>query len=451
MTLVSNDTGWIKDASNPILGPSPLPWDSLVAYAGVPLHVNGDEYLFYTGASDHRWHMSIGLAINGVKQGMIIDRASVGYGGANKGIMAFDVIEIDGTYWMYIVAFNGATGFYRICTMRSTDLVSWSDFVDTGLDGHGPCVMEDPSDSSKLIVYYTHIGTKMSIRRASVNKSNLNLLTPTGTALSESGVNLVYPRSVWNGSYYELLFAKQVNTSPSQYRICKSASRDGLSFPVSDLVALPFGGVSDWDGGYVTVPRLSNGQLYFTARKYNEPDLYEGIGRCDWGSIGSLVEWDYANGNVSPTTDFAYDGAYGIKLVGGAESPRLVKLGEGKGKRYRVRIYDNLSTAANFQNTWRLFEPDGLSDVVLGLWMGASTSKYIYRTKGGSWTATSINRSVGWHILDFEVDVSEVRLKIDGVLVATDTNFNVDNLDVASLNGYTGGTGYADTCEITSL
>jgi hypothetical protein len=161
---------------------------------------------------------------------------------------------------------------------------------------------------------------------------------------------------------------------------------------------------------------------------------------------GSLSEWDVNSGGVSATTDHPFKGSYGIKFptTGSSPSPKVQKNCIGKNKIYETWIYDDMITTANFQNMARLYDISG-ADPTVGIWTGTSTTHYVYRPEGGSWTASSVARSSGWHKLQFDAASSDTKVYIDGTLIFTESALDEDNLDYFYISGYTGGTGYTDT------
>lgn len=158
---------------------------------------------------------------------------------------------------------------------------------------------------------------------------------------------------------------------------------------------------------------------------------------------GNLTEWDATGGTVAATTDHPHTGTYGGKLTGAGTSPHLQRNVSAKNTIYEIWIYDDGITTTNFQNTIRLYDSVN-HDPLAGLWMGTSTTHYIYRAEGGSYTASSVARSNGWHKIKFVVRDSDTLVYIDDTLLFTENGLDENNLSHIRCYGYSAGVGYVD-------
>lgn len=469
---------FVKNSSNPII---PLggagAWDEKTIYSmALPQYINstikmvgGKYYVFYTGAGNtaHPNHeVSVGLATGTVHDDLtkhpsnpIINRSDIGLGGAGQGVAAFDIKDIDGTTYMFTMCMYSNTDF-RITMFEADDstLLNWSNMTDvltTNYKDHCPWVIEDPNDANKLIMYYGYAATSGSnyqIGRATANKADpwtWTYDTTNNPILAVSGKNVLYPFVKYENSAYYLHYIK--NPTSSTYKIYTTSSASDSGFSDTSNITIDLGSSGAWDDGYVSTPReyTASGDvwMYFTGRKAGS-NYYTGMGVADWevSSSGSLGEWDVTGGSVSATTDHPHAGSYGIKYetTGASPYPEVQKNCVGKNKIYETWIYDDMSTTANFMNTVRFYDTSG-ADPLVGIWMATSSTHYAYRAEGGSYTASSVSRSNGWHKIQFDVAASDTKVYIDGTLIFTETGLDEDNLDFFRVMGYTGGTGYSDT------
>lgn len=456
--LIDHVHGYKKHSvSAPIipLGSSGEP-DDFFVYGIATIRKDGVCRHFYSGTrqvtpdpKDSRLYGQVFLATstdgkNCTKQGMVIPRTAVS---PAKGLTPFDVKLIDGIYYMLcsVFGYNGRTYALALFTSPDLDTWTWGGYI-TGLDveAHGGCLVEDPNDATKVILYYSSMVSLAHIKRAVLDKSDMT------TALSNVAVtnySSLYPSARWDGGRWRMMFAMMVGSN--QYRSYATASLDGLSFPHTNLiVSQP--GIGAWDSGYNTTPHMFEDKVYYSARFLNG-DGYVGIGVCDLEDEGGIIGWDWTQGGVGPVNLPASNG-FGMELVGGSKGmPAAYVHGRGSNKRYELVIFDEMNTDSGFQNTFRLTNPGNMGPV-LGIFRDASATKYIYRLTGlSSWVVTSINRSAGLHTFTFDVTDTGTEMKIDGVTVATDTAFNPAAYFTAGALGYVGGVGLVKSFEISDL
>lgn len=452
LKTIDHETGFVKHASNPIipLGASGQ-WDDYFVYGVAPYEEAGTIYLFYSGmrnvGANPRLEGSIGLStstdggVTFVKQGKLVDRGDV----PDLGITPFDVKKIGSTYYMFCTIFNSGSTTYKLCYLTSTDLLNWSNYTPiTGVDSsaHGPCVIDDPSDPTKLIMYYTgNMLTTPCIKRVTANKSNP--ASWSGNTTVFAGTSL-YPSVRYTGTHYEMFVA--VLLSGGGYSTYKTVSADGLSFQPTDLIPVPNGPSGSWDQGYITCPRIIGDKLFYSARKSGGLG-YEGIGMASLSNVGGVAEWGFSRG-VSQPSAVAKTGSFGLSQVGSATKPFIATIVGGLDKTYEVWIYDSMTTSAEHQIAFRL--ADDIAEVLpmVGVWTETSTTKYVYRLKGGAFVASGITRTLGWHKLSFDVTAAGVAIKIDDVLVATDTTINPNAIKYAGLFSHKSGTSYFDDFRI---
>lgn len=451
--LIDHEDGYDKKSiAAPVipLG-APGEWDDYFVYGAACINVGGTYYLYYGGGRNQganpRLEKSVGLAtsadggVSWVKQGKLIDRDDV----PDLGLAPFSILEIDGVYHLFCSIFNNTGTTYKCCVLTSQDLVTWGSFAYlSGLDAsaHAPYVINDPHDSSKIILFYSSMVSTLHNKRAVADKTDPTSWSGNAPVTSFFSI---YPAVRWEGDRFKAFFAKPATHG---YRLYASASIDGLSFPDTNLIAVQPGASGSWDESYITASNICDDMLFYSARKAGAAG-YEGIGMARIEPVGSVLGWDWVVAGVGPST-VAHSGDFGVRLVAGTKGrPSTYAYGKGRDKKYEVWIYDDLVTHADFQNTFRLLDAGSLGPV-LGIWCGSSTANYIYRVKGGGWSNTGIARSAGWHCLTFEV-ADDVAMKIDGVTVATDTVFDTDAQFTASLQGYDYGTGYADDYSVTTI
>lgn len=445
----THENGYVKDAGNPIIAPgAPGEFDDWMVYSVAPIEKDGVIYAFYGGGrnvgSEPRHMSDIGLATSAddgatwIKQGKQLDKADFPL---NGGMAPFTVIKIGSFYYLFVVCLTDSTTWgSEVGYVTSPDLVTWSSYVQcTGLltYPHAPFVMDDPDSADHLLMYYSKM-SDFTIRRARAAKSAPSVWTDQGQVL---GAQSIYAFVQKVGDKWEMAYARHNGTG---YDLVKTASNDGLSFKSSTLIILPNGGSGAWDENYSCVPRFLGDKLFYTSRAAGK-NYYEGIGLARMtAGAGSLLEWGYEAGVSGVSQAFKHSGDWGGFLTGGSNGPIVGYPADGKDKTYEIWIYDPLTTTAGFQMTFRLMSSGSTPQVLVGFDNGTSTSKYVYRKTGGSWVVTSANRAAGWHKFSYKVADSGVQILIDDVLVATDTAFNVDDLQELRLYGNSAGTGYFD-------
>lgn len=428
-------------------------WDDYFVYGVACINVSGVYHLFYSGTrnvgANPRLEGSVGLStstdkVTWTKQGMVIDKGDV----PDLGLSPFSILEYGGTYYLFCAIFNDTGTFYNSCVLSSTDLLNWTYLGKlVGLDAraHSPYVIEDPADSDKLIIFYTSMMPSPGprIMRASADKTDPTVWTGNTPVTSFPSI---YPAVRWEGDRFRMFFAMPVSHG---YRLYASASLDGASFPTTNLIAIQPGTGGAWDESYITTPSICDDMLLYSARKTNGLG-YEGIGMARLEPIGGTLGWDWVEGGVGPVV--LPDSTAGMRLVGGSKgTPVALVHSRGSNKRYELVIYDEMSTASGFQNTFRVTNAGNMGPV-LGIFRGASASKYIYRLTGsGTWQVSTISRTAGLHTLTFDVRDTGTEMKIDGVTVATDTAFNPAVYFTSGAYGYVGGTGLVKSFSITDL
>jgi len=479
--FIDNDDptySFTKYSSNPIISPGGTgEWDEKVVYSmALPCNINNnlimlqgsnnDEYwLFYTGAGDTaspNHETSIGLAKSTdfrtfvkYSSNPVINRSDVGLGGSGQGLAVFDIKHIGTKYYMFLMAMYSNTDF-RIAMMESTDLLTWSNFtvvLDSNYKDHCPYVIEDPNDSNKLIMYFSYQPSSgdayYRIGRATAYKSapyTWTYDTVNNPILYIAGKHIIYPFVEYNSGTYNLYFCKY--PSSNHFATYKTSNTTDVNFSDSNNLIINYGMSGEWDDGYAGVPRkYTNGidhWIYYSGRKYGS-NLYTGIGLTEWLlEYGTLSEWDVVNGDVSLTTSHSHSGEYGIEYVGGTTKPEVQKNCVGNNKVYETWIYDDMTTTGNFQQSVRLYDTAG-HDPLVAIDTKYSTTHYVYRKEGGSWTVSSIERSEGWHKISFVVRDLDTLVYIDDILVFTETGLDEDDLDFFRVIGYTNGVGYSDT------
>jgi hypothetical protein len=477
--FISNEGySWKKDVGNPIIDVGGVgAWDEKTIYSmALPVNISdnsiikqgagNDEYwLFYSGAGDtlHPNHnTSIGLSkstdfSSPVKyvSNPVINRSSVGLGGAEQGISVFDIKYIGTKYYMFMLSVYSLTDF-RISMMESTDLLNWTNFTDvltSNYKDHSPYVIEDPNDNTKLIMYYAYqpnAGDQYyRIGRATANKSTPYTWTydaVNNPILHVANDHRIYPYVEYNAGTYDLYFGKY--PIANRFAVYKTSNSTDSSFSDSNNLIINYDSVGAWDDAYVSAPRKyfddSVDWIYYCGRVIGA-NIYTGIGFVEWLLVGSLSDWDVTGGSVSATIDHPHTGGHGIKFptTGASPYPESQNNCIGKNKIYEVWIYDDMITTANFMNTARLYDSAG-HDPLIGIWIATSTTHYSYRAEGGAWTASAVARSLGWHKFQFNVKSSTTDVYIDGTFIFTENNLDEDNLNYFNNMGYTAGTGYAD-------
>ncbi len=459
---IDHEQGYARVSTSPIV---PLgaagEWDDYFVY-GVAVIRDDDGllHLFYSGTrnsgANPRLEGSVGHSTSSdgltfSKQGKVIDKCDV----PDLGLTPFSILRIDGVYHLFCAIFNNTGTTYNCCVLTSTDLVNWT-WVGkmTGLDpsAHSPCVIEDPADASKLILYYTSM---MAVPGARIHRATASKADPLTWSddMPVTDFPSIYPSVRWTGERFEMFVAKPVESDVSSiegYTIHKTASIKGLSFPDPNkwTPIIQRGALSAFDYRYTTTPFVFEDRVFYSGRPLDNLG-YRGIGCAKLCPIGGIFGWDWTKAGVGPWS-ISKTGSFGIRLAAGSKgNPSAFSHGVGRDKAYEVWIYDDMTALAGFQNTFRVVD-SALIGPVLGIWCGSSGAKYVYRLTGGTWASTGISRTLGWHKLTFDVG-DDVVMKIDDIAVATDSAFDTAiDFDVG-LFGATAGTGYADDFSVNDL
>lgn len=442
----THEEGFTKYSNNPVLTlGANNEWDDYVIYAPVLYDVGGVTHMLYAGGdgsgSEPRHVTSIGLATSTdggetfTKQGIVIDKANI----SGIGIAPFSLQEISGTYYLFVTYHTSGGAIFNAGYVTSTDLANWSDVTPlTGLaySSHAPYVIEDPEDANGLRVYYSgNLSTTGHVRTAKASKSDPSTWTNDTAVLS--GTTL-YPYVKYEDGLYTMYYGKLISGG---YRLLQAKSFDGVSFEGSTQV-LPNGSSGQFDSGYINMPRPHNGKLYYAGR-VSGVNRYEAIGFAYIDNSCGLLEWGSTSGNVGASTAFARTGNCGGYHVGNSSNrPNLHTNARGKGT-YEVWIYDDMTTTSNIQNSFRILDNSNFPQIKIGVYTPTSTTKYVYRVTGGNFTASSVDRSMGWRKLSYVVG-DDVKIYVDDVLVATDTSFNTNNLKQLGMYGHNSGTSYFD-------
>jgi hypothetical protein len=135
----------------------------------------------------------------------------------------------------------------------------------------------------------------------------------------------------------------------------------------------------------------------------------------------------------------------------GTTSAKLVQTGTGIGASMamgkpqplpnnffqEVDLYDDMDTTAF--KMMRSKNSAGNS-IGIGVWTGASATRYVFHDRAYAYTATSVSRSAGWHKLGFILKADGgVTFYVDGQNVGTLTGQFTD-ADRVAIDGYWGGT-----------
>lgn len=456
---VDHEKGYCRLSASPIVAPGASgAWDDHFVYACAVTKVSGVYHLFYGGGRNvgvnPRLEMEVGLAtspdgVTWTKQGRVIPKSTVS---PANGFAPFSILEIDGVWHLFGTVLQVAAPIYRCAYFTSTDLLNWSGptFM-SGLtaQSHAPCVIEDPSDPSKLILYFTKMNDFLN-QRAVANKSN----PAAWSGLSQvAGFTAIYPNVRYVDGEFETVFAKPRSENPQKYLPFMTRTTDGLTFKDASGPVIQYGASGSFDQYYVTTPFLFEDMLFWSGRGTSDNDGYRGIGCAKLSAVGGVHGWDWYTGAIGKSS-VAHTGTYGALIAYSALGAGTLNAnGKGRDKVYTVWMYDDLEGTIGFQNTFRLV-PTADAITVPQLTVGAipsvSGSKYICRVRNGSWVTTGINRSIGWHKLTFEVG-DDVVMKIDDVSVATDTAFDTAAPFTVTVQGGTYGTLYADDFSVSDL
>ena len=146
-----------------------------------------------------------------------------------------------------------------------------------------------------------------------------------------------------------------------------------------------------------------------------------------------ILGWHNEYGTVSPSTEQAHSGIKSLKIDPTSSVSKGVRagfcypglMGDASIKGY---FYDPQGQNANdqsgfisiFDNTTGSIEGNQFA---LGVYKsGATGSGDYYCLYTGSWSATSVARSIGWHSFEIRINSSGVTAKIDGVTVCENNN-----------------------------
>lgn len=473
-TYITNEgLWWDKYASNPLLVVGAVSsWDEKAVYVGVlPADIStgepvlqgagNDEYwLFYSGGGDTanpRHETSIGLAKstdykNPVKyvSNPVINRSAVGQGDADEGIAVMDIKYFNSKYYM-VLSSNHPGEVTNISMMESVDLLTWTNYTDvlTANDrDHAAYIIEDPDDDTKLIMYYSYIPGGESffkIGRATATKASPYTWTEDGVnnpILAVANNNVLYPFVEYVDGVYNLYYSKYTDGG-TKIKVFHTSNSVDTSFSDTEIVVIPYGSPGAWDDKYSSASRKytdgTNDWIYYTARK-DPSNIYTGVGIVEWKNTGILTEWDVATDPVGTSSLHAYSGDYGAFLTGiNPQTSLFQKNVTNNNAIYKAYFYDDGLTTLDYQNVFRLYDSSG-NDPLAGFDTDTSTTKYVYRAEGGVFTASSVDRSVGWHSISFVVKTTTTDVYIDDTLLFTETNFDESN--VASIRNY------GNRCEI---
>jgi hypothetical protein len=260
--MITHEQGYNRVSNSPIVAPGASgQWDDHFIYACAVTRVDGVLHLFYGGArnvgANPRLEMEVGLAtstdgVTWAKQGKVIPKSVVS---PANGFAPFSILQIDGVWHLFGTVLQNASPTYRCAYFTSSDLVTWSGptFM-SGLttQAHGPCVIEDPEDSDKLILYFTKMNDFLN-QRATAEKSDPS----SWSGLTQvSPVAAIYPNVRFKDGKYETAFAKQDSVTPQRFRPYLTRSRDGLTFIEASGPVIQYGGTGTFDQNYVTTPFL---------------------------------------------------------------------------------------------------------------------------------------------------------------------------------------------------
>lgn len=148
---------------------------------------------------------------------------------------------------------------------------------------------------------------------------------------------------------------------------------------------------------------------------------------------------EQGSGTWSTSTAQVRRGALGARLVQAAGTSMWLSKPEplANGFYFEADMYDDLDSTA-----FKMVRITNGSDnrVGIGVWTGASGSKYVFHNKGYAYTVTSVVRSQRWHRFAVLVnsDASMV-FSIDGRTVGTVTG-QFANANQVQVEGYNGGT-----------
>lgn len=175
-----------------------------------------------------------------------------------------------------------------------------------------------------------------------------------------------------------------------------------------------------------------------------------------FGNFAGLAEsfeagfgsWSTVYGSPSASSTQAHAGANSFAVNQDQDVIRYA-FPAGLNQAATVWFYDD---AADTTSMVGAFVDDSATAAFLGVNTVTSSSKYVYRI-GGTWTASAVNRSTGWHELKFDyTSGTDLNMYIDGTLVNMTTAvtfFTHIDLGDAWANGIT-SSNYFDDVKVSS-
>jgi len=149
-----------------------------------------------------------------------------------------------------------------------------------------------------------------------------------------------------------------------------------------------------------------------------------------WDAMENTNAWieERNGGSIIPDTTHVYEGTYAIKIfddgswnVNNDYYARLRRTDVLDGSyAYIIQFYDTNLTTAHQRQIFLV--DDGTNPVMLGVSTDQNTSNYIYRF-GGTFYASGVSRSEGWHEFTIIWDGANYILKIDGQDVASQSGY----------------------------
>ncbi|MDQ0874649.1 hypothetical protein QFZ77_003308 [Paenibacillus sp. V4I3] len=264
-------------------------------------------------------------------------------------------------------------------------------------------------------------------------------VTPVGltTSFSGSQVNLSW-QNVINAANYDV-WRSTVQGGPYTTAVCSAVT----STTCSDTTGTP--GTTYY---YVVKSRTSasliSGNSNEAAQLYNDL-IFDGF-------ESGLTNWNTNKGTASISTAQAHAGSYSYVIN---EDTDVIShsFSTTNNKIVSLWAYDDASdtsmqTMAKVDNTiWS----DGTGWRGLGVNTPTSTTKYVTRV-GGTYTATSVTRSTGWHELKWDyTSGTKVDMYVDGVLVSSPTGVtNFNQISMGDWWSSNTGTVYFDDISITN-
>lgn len=436
--LIDHSKGFQKQISPIVARGAAGALDDYFVYAAAQGKIEGVDHIWYSGTrlinNDPKISRQCGQIMlstfdgsNHVKQGVVIPRDFMP---GIRGLSPFDYAVIDGVHYLFVTVFGHGGEIYNIGYFTSADGnfsgASPFQFV-TGLSAdqtHGASLVANPADASQVFLFYTQMDTAPAfVRRATLSTVDLSAAFDD---IQVTDYPSIYPSVRHTGEVFEMIVAKPIGDDASNgYLNYKTASPDGAYFPKSNNIIHQRGGVGAFDEHYTTTPNFDGERLLYSGRASDNLG-YRGIGQAQLADIGGVYQWDWTLAGVGYIS-LPNGNGHGMRLVPGSKgSPEAWIHKRGLGI-YEAVIYDDMAQQNALQNTFRITDAN-YAGPLLGIWCGASKSRYVFRTSAHSaWQISSIDRSPGLHTLTMEVSEVDVVMKIDGITVATDTAF--DTLD----------------------